>query len=385
MTAREFHLPDLGEGLQEAEIIAWHVHPGDRVVENQPLLSVETDKAVVDIPSPRSGRIEELLGSPGERVSVGALLVAFDDSAAVDTGTVAGSLPGAGTAPESPGKPQKADTPDTPGQPADNAAQPDAAATTVRAIPAARRLAGELGLDLETIRATGPGGVITREDVERAAPVENGNWQELRGLRRSMAENMARAGREVVPATVTGWADVSAWFGRHPPLLRLALGVVHACEKEPALNSHFDGGRIARRANARVDLGIAMEIDEGLLVPVLRDAGGQTGQSLAAQLESLEQKAEQRALTPDELRGATITLSNFGSTDGEFAAMVVMPPQVAIVGAGHIARRPWAVEDRVEVRPVLPLSLTIDHRAVTGVEATRFLGALVNHLQLPDY
>jgi pyruvate dehydrogenase E2 component (dihydrolipoamide acetyltransferase) len=232
MTSREFHLPDLGEGLQEAEIISWHVHPGDRVVENQPLVSIETDKAVVDIPSPRSGRIEELLGSPGDRVSVGALLVTFDDGDAVDTGTVAGSLPSADAARTAPVAKAKAR---------------DVSPVRVRAIPAARQLATTLDLELGKVAATGPGGIVTLEDVQRAAGTCADDWQKLRGVRRSMAENMARAGREVVPATVTGWADASAWFGRHPPLLRLVLGVLHACAEEPALNCHFDPARMARR------------------------------------------------------------------------------------------------------------------------------------------
>ena len=231
MMTGEFRLPDLGEGLQEAEIVSWHVHPGDRVVENQPLVSIETDKAVVDIPSPRSGRIGELLGKPGERISVGAVLFTFDDGDTVDTGTVAGSLPGASTARNAP---------------REKAKQRESSPERVRVIPAARHLANTLNLDLAKITATGPGGIVTLEDVQQAATTDTDDWQVLRGVRRSMAENMARAGREVVPATVTGWADVSAWFGQQPPLLRLVLAVVSACAREPALNCHFDSAKMAR-------------------------------------------------------------------------------------------------------------------------------------------
>jgi len=255
----------------------------------------------------------------------------------------------------------------------------------VRAVPAARQLAAELGLDLETITATGPKGTITREDVQRAADTGANDWQPFRGARRSMAENMARAGREVVPASVTGRADASAWFGRQSPLLRLVLGVLHACREEPALNCHFDAARMARRAHSQVHLGVATETEDGLLVPVLHDASGLPAQTLASTLETLLQQADQRTLAPEQLRGATITLSDFGAIGGEHATMVVMPPQVAIVGAGRIGPRPWAVDDRIEVRPVLPLSVSIDHRAVTGVEATRFMNALIEHLQRPDY
>lgn len=370
MTSREFHLPDLGEGLQEAEIIAWHVHPGDHVVENQPLVSVETDKAVVDIPSPRSGHIEKLLGKPGEVVSVGALLVTFKDGGDADTGTVAGQLPGVDTA----GRASSAK--------ANEGVIPPA---KPQAIPAARKLARELGVDLETLTGTGPQGAITREDVQRAAGARTDDWQPFRGPRRSMAENMARAGSEVVPATVTGWADVSAWFRQQPPLLRLVLGVLHACAAEPALNGHFDAARLARRADSRIHLGIATETEDGLLVPVLHDALDQPAQTLASVLESLLQQARQRTLAPEQLRGATITLSNFGAVGGEHAAMMVMPPQVAIIGAGRIYPRPWVVDDSIEIRPLLPVSVSIDHRAVTGVEATRFMNAMIEHLQLPDY
>jgi pyruvate dehydrogenase E2 component (dihydrolipoamide acetyltransferase) len=370
MTSRKFYLPDLGEGLQEAEIVTWHVRPGDRVVENQPLVSVETDKAVVDIPSPRSGRIEALMGNPGDRVSVGALLVTFDEGDEVDTGTVAGSLPGADAARTAPGA---------------KAGKRDISPERVRAIPAARQLATTLDLELEKITATGPGGIVTLEDVQRAAGTCGDEWQTLHGLRRSMAENMARAGREAVPATVTGWADAGAWFGRHPPLLRLVLGVLHACAEEPALNCHFDPAKMARRPHGQVHLGIATETGDGLLVPVLHNAGDQPAQDIQSLLGLLKQQAEDRTLPTDQLRGATITLSNFGAVGAEHAAMVVLPPQVAIVGAGRIGRRPWVVEDHVEARPVVPLSITVDHRAVTGAEATRFMNALIEHLQLPDY
>ena len=370
MSEAQFLLPDLGEGLQEAEIVCWHVQPGDRVVENQPLVSVETDKAVVEIPSPRGGRIAQLLAEPGARLAVGEVLVLFDEGEAEDSGTVAGSLP-------------TVDSHVTTATVTE--VRPPVGGARVRAMPAARQLAAELGLDLANVSGSGPDGIITREDVERSAGATQEGWQAIGGVRRSMAENMARAGREVVPATVTGWADAGAWFTRQPPLLRLVLAVAHACAEEPALNCHFDAGRMALRHNPHVHLGIAMETRHGLLVPVLRNAADQDAQTLASQLEPLQRQAQERSLPPEQLRGATITLSNFGAVGGEHAAMVVTPPQVAIVGAGRISRQPRVVEDRVEVRPVLPLSVTIDHRAVTGIEAARFLGALVEHLQRPEF
>jgi len=366
MSATEFHLPDLGEGLREAEIVHWHVQPGDHVVENQPLVSVETDKAVVEIPSPRGGRIARLAAGAGDRLQVGALLVVFDAGVHADTGTVVGELPESG-------EPKPVPAPVV-----------HAAMGKTRAMPAARKLAAEAGVDLAALAGTGPDGVITREDVDRAVTGNADDWEPLTGVRRSMAENMARAGRQTVPATVTGWADAGEWFRRQSPLPRLVLAVAHAALQVPALNCHFDDRRPARRFNPGVHLGIAMETDDGLLVPVLRDAHSATPETIATALADLEQRAASRSLAPAELRGATISLSNFGAAGGEHAAMVVLPPQVAIVGAGRIGERLRVVDGHIAVRPLLPLSVTIDHRAVTGVEAARFLAALIAHLEQPE-
>ena len=359
-----FALPDLGEGLSEAEIVTWHVAEGDHVVTDQPLVAVETDKAVVEIPSPHSARILKLRGVPGDRIAVGDVLVEFEAiEARPDRGTVVGDIDDAAAAPPT----------------ATAAPKP-----TGKATPAVRALARRLGVDITVVQGMGPGGAVTRADVERAAKTlaAAGPAEPLRGVRRSMAERMTKARAEVVPATVTDDADVEAWPDGTPVMLRLIRAVVAGCRAAPALNAWFDGGQMARRVHERIDLGVAVDVeDEGLFVPVMRDAGGRDATDLEQGLVRLKADVRARRIPPAELRGQTITLSNFGTVGGRHAALVVVPPQVAIVGAGRLAKRVVAGADGPAVHRVVPLSLTFDHRAVTGAEAARFLRAVVEDLQ----
>ena len=354
--ARVFTLPDLGEGLQEAEIVGWHVAEGDHVVADQPLVSVETDKAVVEIPSPRSGRVAKLLAPLHARVPIGAPLVAFSEGAEIDTGAVVGEL-----------------LPSAPSPPPKPAVRP-------RATPAVRALANELGVDLATIVGTGEAGEITRADVQRAADARAGA-EPLRGVRRAMALRMAEAGGQVVPATVTDQANVDRWPADAPVTAHLIAAVAVACRAEPALNATYDGDAIARRLNAEVHVGVAVDTEDGLIVPVLRDAQRLDLSATLDELARLVAAARTRQLAPETMRGATITVSNFGSLGGEFAALVVVPPQVAILGAGRIEARACVVDGKLCARKMLPLSLTFDHRAVTGGEATRFLAAAKSALE----
>lgn len=367
-----FALPDLGEGLQEAEIVSWHVNEGDRVVADQPLLAVETDKAVVDIPSPQPGRIARLLAKVGDRVEVGAPLVEFAEGAAPDAGSVVGSLDSAPAAPA----------------PARAAAHAPALARGVRATPAVRALAYRLGVDLAAVTPTGPQGVVTQTDVERVAAaidMDAAGMVELSGVRRAMAQRMARAHAEVVPATVTDVADIEAWADRHGEItVRLVRAIAAACTAEPSLNASFDGARLARRLNDHIDLGIATDTPEGLFVPVLRDVANRTPADLRRGLDAMKADVHKRTIPPEHLRGQTITLSNFGMIGGRHAQMVVVPPQVAIVGAGRIHLQPVAGQGGVQAHRVLPVSLTFDHRAVAGGEAARFLATLIRDLEDPQ-
>ncbi len=372
-----FNLPDLGEGLQEAELVAWHVGEGDHVVADQPLVSVETDKAVVEIPSPRAGRIAHCHGKPGAIVAVGAPLVEFDEAPNADAGSVVGTVPQAAPPiPEAPARPG-----------------PAAGAQTglVKAAPAVRALARKLGVDLAGMAGTGPGGAVISADIEAAAGAvtgggavaEGGAVEPLRGVRRAMARNMARAHAEIVPATVTDTADIASWPPGTDITIRLLRALATAAAAEPALNATWLGFDEGRRLNDRIDIGIATDTPDGLFVPVLRDVGNRDAGDLRHGLERMKADVRARSIPPGELRGATITLSNFGMFGGQNAALVVVPPQVAIVGAGRIRDAVVAREGSVAIRRVLPLSLTFDHRAVMGGEAARFLAAMITDLAEP--
>ena len=346
----DFALPDLGEGLVEAEIVEWHVGAGDHVVAGQPLASVETDKSVVEVPSPRAGTISAVHGEPGDIVAVGTPLVTFDDGGGSDAGSVVGHVPEAPSA--------------------------------GRASPAVRTLARRLGVDLGALAGSGPDGVVTSADVQAAAGGGGARIEPLRGVRRAMAANMARAHREVVPATVTDLADVGGWATPESDVtVRLLRAIGVAATTEPALTAAFLGPEQGLRMQDRVDVGVAVETDAGLFVPVLRDVVRRDDADLRAGLDRLRADVAARAVPPEELTGATITLSNFGMHGGLYAGLVVVPPQVAIVGAGRLHDAVVARSGTPVVRASLPLSLSFDHRVVTGIEATRFLAALVADLR----
>ncbi|HUA07638.1 MAG TPA: dihydrolipoamide acetyltransferase family protein [Candidatus Acidoferrales bacterium] len=368
-----FALPDLGEGLQEAEIVAWHVAEGDHVTTDQPLVSVETDKAIVDIPSPHAGHIEHLLAKVGDRVKVGANLVEFEEGPHKDTGTVMGVLP------EPPAKP--AAVANVPAASKGNGAT---AVLHAKASPAVRALARERGIDLATIQGSGPHGIITRADLERAsAPAATVAGQALRGMRRSMAENMARAGAAIVPATLWDEADIEEWYASdHDVTTRLIHAIVAACAAVPVLNASFDDRTMSLEEHPRVDLGLAVDTPEGLIVPVIRDAGGRDPKKLRDDVDALKAAARARTIPPADLRDPSITLSNFGMIAGRQAALVFIPPQVAIVGSGRVTLE--AVPETgggVAFRHRLPLSITFDHRVVTGGDAARFMSAMIGSLQ----
>jgi pyruvate dehydrogenase E2 component (dihydrolipoamide acetyltransferase) len=356
-----FVLPDLGEGLQEAELVAWHVGEGDHVVADQPLVSVETEKAVVEVPSPQDGKIARLCVQPGKRVKVGGPLVEFEEGPRTDTGTIVGEL-SAAPPPVPPSAPQPA---------------------AVRAAPAVRALAQRLGVDLAAVTASGPGGTVTSADVERAARAQTaaGPVEPLAGVRRAMAVNMARSHAEIVPATVSDEADIAGWAPQSDVTIRLARAIVAGCAASPGLNAWYDGRTMERRLLKQIDLGLAVDTEDGLFVPVLRNVAERDAADLRRGIEAMKKDVRARAVPVAELRGQTITLSNFGMFAGRFAALVVVPPQVAILGAGRITERPVVADGKLAAHRILPLSLTFDHRAVTGGEAARFLKAAIEDLE----
>lgn len=363
-----FRLPDLGEGLHEAEISEWHVRVGDRVEAGQPLVSVETDKAIVEVPSPRAGAITRVWGEPGDILEVGAELVEFDGGAATERGGDAGTVVGQVEASD-----RVADEVPTPaGRPA----------AGIRATPAVRALARRMDVDLAIVTPTGPNDTITAGDVDRVARIlaEVGPLEPLRGVRRAMARSMMRAHAEVVPVTVVDDADIDAWAPGTDVTLRLVRAIVAACRAEPALNAWFDSHALGRRVIEKIHLGIAVDTADGLFVPVLRDVGARDPADLRNGLDTLVEGVRRRTIPPEEMRGYTFTLSNFGTIGGRYADPVVIPPTVAILGAGGIRDAVVAIDGTPAVHRVMPLSLTFDHRAVTGGEATRFLAAAIRDL-----
>lgn len=361
-----FALPDLGEGLTEAEIVAWQVTEGEHVIADQPLVSVETDKAVVEVPAPYSGTVKTLLAKVGDIVATGAPLVEIDTGKDTDKGAIVGELGTKAPKEEQHRKP-------SPVRP------PRPATTAIKASPAIRKLAREKGVDLTAVSGSGPQGAILSADILSAAggQVEG---EELRGVRRAMARAMTRAGDAVVPATVTDRADIHAWPSGENPTVRLVHAIAAACKAAPALNAWFDGVR--RQLHTHVDLGLAVDTPDGLIVPVLR--GAEHIEDIAERIKTVKKAARNRTVAPADLQGATITLSNFGMLGGEFASLVVSPPQVAILGAGRMSEICVSLRGQPAFRRTIPLSLTFDHRAVTGGEAARFLTAVRGELEKPQ-
>jgi 2-oxoisovalerate dehydrogenase E2 component (dihydrolipoyl transacylase) len=387
-----FNLPDLGEGLQEAEIVRWHVAVGDRVVVDQPMVAMETAKAVVEVPAPQAGVISALHGKPGDTIATGAALVDFQAEAG-ETATQGGVV---GLMPETDELLEAAPTFVARG-----------AGRRVRAVPAARELARRLRVDVESLAGSGANGIVTLDDVLAAAPTatpakpadriavatssmrpatgqtETGELEVLRSLRRAMAQSMTLARDNVMECTVFDDADIDSWRQGGDYTVRLLRAIAAGCRAEPGLNAWFDGTTQGRRLFQHIQVGIAVDTPDGLLVPVIRDVGNRDAATLRSEVNRLKAGAQDRSLPATDLRDFTFMLSNFGVLAGRYATPVVVPPAVAILGAGRISRDVVAVEDRIEAHRRIPLSLTFDHRCVTGGEAVRFLAAVIENLQQP--
>lgn len=380
---RTFLLPDLGEGLEDAEIVTWYVAEGDVVVADQPLVAVETDKAVMEIPAPWAGRITKLHGAVGDIIATDAPLVDFDEAGESQFSGIVGSVETNDAAPaETPATPPTA----APTPPPTRRPVIPEGERIIQASPAVRALAKRLGVDLSAVVPTGPRGLATAADVERAASRDSDEptFTPLRGPRRAMSEAMARSHAEVVPATMMDDADVDAWAPGTDAMVRLVRAIVAACAAEPSLNAWLQSGAEGRRLHSNVDLGIAVDAPDGLFVPVLRGVESLDAAETRSRLDELIAQTRNRTVAAEDLRGATISLSNFGALGGQHAMLVVVPPQVAILGAGRAMSRVVAVDGQPAVHRVLPLSLTVDHRVVSGGEAARFLAAAVRDLELPE-
>ena len=385
-----FNLPDLGEGLAEAEIVRWHVNVGDVVAVDQPMLAVETAKAVVEVPAPFAGTIRTLHGKPGDVIATGAPLVEFETGqghGTSDAGTVVGNMPTS--------ERELIETAQAGGHSSTraNGKANTSSHARLRAAPAARALAKHLGIDLNTLTGSGRGGVIIVADVitrssarvpatpaaAQAAPFEGGD--KLRGTRRAMAQSMTLARDNVMNCTIFDDADLNQWREGQDITIRLLRAIAAGCQAEPALNAWFDGNTQTRRLLAKIDLGMAVDTPDGLIVPVIRDIAGRTAAQLRHEVDRLKSAARDRTVTPEDLRDVTFMLSNFGMIAGRYATPVVVPPLVAILGSGRLSRDVVAVEGGIEAHLRMPLSLTFDHRCVTGGEAARFLAAVLRDLE----
>ncbi|MDJ0958172.1 MAG: dihydrolipoamide acetyltransferase family protein [Arenicellales bacterium] len=365
-----FKLPDLGEGLPDAEIVEWHVKVGDRIEKDQVLVSVETAKAVVEVPSPFEGKLAKAHGEAGDIIDVGKPLAEFEvDQPPVeeteDAGTVVGKMEKRSTVVK-----------ETIGTVGKDVAE-------VKATPAVRALAKRLNVELSVVKPSGPDGVITADDVKRVASVlaELGPIEPLRGVRRAMARSMSMAHEQVVPVTLHDDADIDHWSPEDDISSRLIRAIVAGCAVEPGLNAWYDNQAMGRRILDKVDLGVAVDTEDGLFVPVLKDVGSLNKEQIRQGLERIKAAVTSRDISPEELRGASFTLTNFGSMAGRYATPVVVPPAVAILGAGAIFQAVVPVEGKPVVHKVIPLSLTFDHRCITGGEAARFLHAAIESLQ----
>jgi 2-oxoisovalerate dehydrogenase E2 component (dihydrolipoyl transacylase) len=376
-----FRLPQLGEGLQEAEIVCWHVAAGDQISVDQPLVSVETEKAVVEVLAPWAGTIHRVYVSPGEIVMTGVPLAEIEMVQGV-VEPMGGSLGltsvNASQRPRMGGVRAAATWLEA--RTETLAARPAGRQST--ATPAVRARADALGIDLAQIRGGGPGGAVALEDVEEAgrAILAPHRYKPLTGVRRAMAQTVSRA-RDVTPCSVSDEAIVGSWPEDADVTVRLVRALIAGCRAAPMLNSWSDPARLSYAQHERVDVGLAMNSANGLFVPVLRDAAGRTDHELRKTIEVFKRDIALRALPPVEMRGPTITLSNFGAFGGRHAELIVLPPQVATVGAGRIFEGVRPVDGKPGVIRVLPVSLSFDHRLVTGFEAVTFLNAMVKALE----
>ncbi|PKH06761.1 dihydrolipoamide acetyltransferase family protein [Moritella sp. Urea-trap-13] len=379
-----FKLPDLGEGLPEAEIVEWFIKPGDVVTADQLMVSMETAKAIVEIPCPENATVVKLYGESGDIIHTGDPLVEFSEEGAVLTSQTEEK-----TAPVKASTSVVGELHTSEGKLKETPQSVSGSSIGVKATPAVRALAHRYNIDLAIVTPSGPHSTITASDVERVVKIfaDVGELVPLKGVRRSMAKAMTQSHAEVVPVTLHDDADITIWFAQGDITVRIIRAMAMACETEPTLNAWYDSHAIGRRIIQPMHLGLAVDTQDGLFVPVIRDAQSYTPQEMRDKINTLKELVSQRKIAADDLRGNTITLSNFGSMVGKYANPIVMPPTVAILGTGRLFQQLLFAkkadeQSGVVERTLLPLSLTFDHRSITGGEAARFLAVLMADLAL---
>lgn len=395
----DFKLPDLGEGITEGEVVKWRVKEGDTVEEHQIVMEVETDKAIVEVPSPRKGKVVRISKAEGGTVKVGETLLQIEvegaeapEKKAVEAGRARpASFSVVGTLPET---------------------------EEVMASPKARAMAKKIGVDLAALKGTGPGGVITEDDVKAAGagapPVKEKPLEEkkvslkedkfgpiervpIKGVRKSIAKNLLASQRSAAFVTGMDDADVTDLWdlrererktakekGIHLTFMPFFMKAVqHALAAHPYLNGSVDEKGEEITVKKYYNIGVAVDTPDGLMVSVVKNVDKKTILELASELQELSRKARDRKITLEELKGSTFTISNYGSYGGIYATPIINYPDIAILGTGKIQEKPWVKDGSIVIRKVLPLSLTFDHRVVDGSESARFLTKIVRYLEDP--
>jgi pyruvate dehydrogenase E2 component (dihydrolipoamide acetyltransferase) len=435
--AQEFRLPDIGEGLTEAEIVRWLVAEGERVEADQPVVEVETDKAVVEIPSPYAGIVLKHGGAAGDVIEVGSVLLVVGEAGEVesdnlDTDTtselVIESIPSS-FAVEERHEPlavsgDAAPIVGTLSEEAEVLAPREDSRTTdagdqVLALPVVRKLARDNGIDLAGVKGTGPGGRITRDDVQAAidsgeqlssgepadtteeteipasaprTPSAGSEREKLSRLRRTIAANMSKSWAEIPHVTTFEDADATRLletrsalahrYGRKIPLEALVVkAVLPALDEFPEFNATLDGEDLVMHATR--DIGIAVDTPDGLLVAVIRDAAGKGVLQLAEEISALGEGARARSLSVDQLTGQTFTVSNIGAVGGGHGTPIVPYGTTAILSVGRATERAVVYDGDLGIAPIMPLSLSYDHRVVDGAQGRRFIALVIENLEEP--
>jgi pyruvate dehydrogenase E2 component (dihydrolipoamide acetyltransferase) len=418
--AYEFKLPDLGEGLTEGEIVEWLVKEGDSVEEDQVFVKVETDKAVLEIPSPRKGMVLRIGAAEGDTVQVGEVILVIGEEGEKPEPV---TKPVESEKPRSVGvvgvleeAPEEAEVREGGGR-AEITPAPPGKRVEVLAMPAVRKLARELNVDLTEIEGTGPQGRITKEDLQKASgekeekPPEKAvkaarkydmygyvDRVQLRGMRKTIARAMVRSKYTAPHVTATDDADITrlvdlrerekekaAKKGIHLTYLPFVIkAVVAGLQEHPFVNASLDDETEEIILKKYFSIGVAVDTKDGLMVPVVKNAQDKSILQLADELTKLSEKARSRSIDLADLKGGTFTITNYGAVGGIYGTPIINYPEVAILGLGKIQEKPVVVGGKIEVRKILPLSLSFDHRVVDGAEAARFLNTVIDHLEDPD-
>ncbi|HVV15588.1 MAG TPA: dihydrolipoamide acetyltransferase family protein [Polyangia bacterium] len=401
MSTYEFKLPDIGEGVVEGEVVRWLVKEGDLLAQDQPMVEVMTDKATVEIPAPRPGRVAKRLFAEGDRCPVGKVLIVIDlDGDGGQAAAPAG-------APEVP-----ASRPNAPVA-AVAAARADRQGGSVLATPATRKLARDIGVDIQAVAATGPAGRVTSDDVRAhkqnggaAKPVSPGATAKpvsspgdkrvpFRGVRKKIAETLAKSKFTAPHATYVEEVDCTDLVALRAAVNGRAAGAkvsylpfiikatVAALKKFPQMNAMLDdaAGEIVQWGH--VHMGLATATESGLIVPVIRDADRKSIAELSGQIAQLAEATRTGKASREELTGSTFTITSLGAWGGVMATAIINPPEVAILGVHRIAKRPAVVGDQIAIRDLMNLSISFDHRVVDGFDAAQFVGEIKRQLEAP--